>query len=68
MINKESQNFHITIKQGTTWYNMETEIETEETYKYFILEKTWCAYSGQSATSCMASLGANFQYKWWTWK
>ena len=28
MINKESQNFHIMIKQGITWYNLETEIET----------------------------------------
>ena len=27
MINKEAQNFHIMIKQGTTWYNLETEIE-----------------------------------------
>ena len=28
MINKETQNFHIMIKQGITWYNKETEIET----------------------------------------
>ena len=28
MINRESQNFHIMIKQGITWYNLETEIET----------------------------------------
>ena len=28
MINKESQNFRIMIKQGITWYNSETEIET----------------------------------------
>ena len=28
MINKESQNVHIMIKQGITWYNLETEIET----------------------------------------
>ena len=28
MINKETQNFHIMIKQGITWYNLETEIET----------------------------------------
>ena len=27
MINKETQNFHIIIKQGITWYNLETEIE-----------------------------------------
>ena len=27
MINKESQNFHIIIKQGITCYNLETEIE-----------------------------------------
>ena len=27
MINKESQNFHKMIKQGITWYNLETEIE-----------------------------------------
>ena len=27
MINKESQNFHIIIKQGIIWYNLETEIE-----------------------------------------
>ena len=25
MINKETQNFHIMIKQGITWYNLETE-------------------------------------------
>ena len=28
MINKESQTVHIMIKQGITWYNLETEIET----------------------------------------
>ena len=28
MINKETQNVHIMIKQGITWYNLETEIET----------------------------------------
>ena len=28
MINKETQNFHIMIKQGITWYNLETKIET----------------------------------------
>ena len=28
MMNRESQNFHIIIKQGITWYNLETEIET----------------------------------------
>ena len=28
MINKETQNFHIMIKQGIIWYNLETEIET----------------------------------------
>ena len=28
MINKETQNFHIMMKQGMTWYNLETEIET----------------------------------------
>ena len=27
MINKETQHFHIMIKQGITWYNLETEIE-----------------------------------------
>ena len=28
MMSKEMQNFHIMIKQGITWYNLETEIET----------------------------------------
>ena len=28
ILNKETQNFHIMIKQGITWYNLETEIET----------------------------------------
>ena len=28
MMNGESQNFHIKIKQGITRYNLETEIET----------------------------------------
>ena len=28
MMSKETQNFHIVIKQGITWYNLETEIET----------------------------------------
>ena len=28
MMNRETQNFHIMIKQGITWYNLETEIET----------------------------------------
>ena len=28
MMNKEIQNFHIIIKQGIAWYNLETEIET----------------------------------------
>ena len=28
MMSKEIKNFHIMIKQGITWYNLETEIET----------------------------------------
>ena len=28
MINKEPLNFHMMIRQGITWYNLETEIET----------------------------------------
>ena len=28
MTNKETKNFHIMIKQGITWYNLETERET----------------------------------------
>ena len=35
-MNRESQNFHIMIKQGITWYNLETE--TVQTYRYFILD------------------------------
>ena len=27
MMSREIQNFHIMIKQGITWYNLETEIE-----------------------------------------
>ena len=38
MISKETQNFHIMIKQGITWYNLETEIETVWISKYFILD------------------------------
>ena len=28
MINQEPLNLHVMIKQGITWYNLETEIET----------------------------------------
>ena len=28
MMNKEIQNLHVMIRQGVTWYNLETEIET----------------------------------------
>ena len=28
MISKETQNFHIMIKQGITWYNLEKGIES----------------------------------------
>ena len=28
MMSKEIQTFHIKIRQGITWYNLETEIET----------------------------------------
>ena len=28
MINKEPLNFHMIIRQGITWYNLETEMET----------------------------------------
>ena len=28
MVSKETQNVHIIIKQGITWYNLEMEIET----------------------------------------
>ena len=27
MINKETLNFHMMIRQGITWYNLETEME-----------------------------------------
>ena len=37
------------IKQGITWYNLETEIETVQIYKYFILDmacllQPWCNF------------------------
>ena len=38
MVNNETQNLHMMIKQGITWYNLETEIETVYIYKYFILD------------------------------
>ena len=41
MINIETQNFHIMIKQGITWYNLETEIETVYIYKFSILDVVW---------------------------
>ena len=28
MMSREIQNFHIMVKQGITWYNLETEVET----------------------------------------
>ena len=28
MISQEALNFHMMIKQGITWYNLETEMET----------------------------------------
>ena len=28
MINKKPLNFHMMIRQGVTWYNLETEMET----------------------------------------
>ena len=28
MMSKEIQNFHIMIRQGIIWYNLETEMET----------------------------------------
>ena len=28
MLSKETQNFHLMIKQGIIWYNLETEMET----------------------------------------
>ena len=28
MINEEPLNFHMMIRQGITWYNLETEMET----------------------------------------
>ena len=28
MVNQEPLNLHVMVKQGITWYNLETEIET----------------------------------------
>ena len=35
MMNRESPNFHMMIKQGITWYNLEIEIETVSVYILF---------------------------------
>ena len=38
MINKEPLNFHLMIRQGITWYNLETEIETVYTKIWFTFQ------------------------------
>ena len=38
MINKEPLNFHMMIRQGITWYNLETEVETVQTKICFIFQ------------------------------
>ena len=55
MMNRESQNFHIMIKQGITWYNLKQYKPTHISFK------TCIAYSNQSTTSCMASSDADSQ-------
>ena len=38
MISKEPLNFHMMVRQGITWYNLETEIETVQTKMCFIFQ------------------------------
>ena len=61
MMSKEIQNFHIMIKQGITWYNLETEIETVKIYKHFILDMV-CLLQPE-CNSYMDSSDVNSQWK-----
>ena len=45
MINQEPLNFYVIIKQGMTWYNLETEIETvwaDVKYIYIYIYVYYC--------------------------
>ena len=68
LVNREPLNLHIMIRQGITWYNLETEIENSITTIYISHFRIWHVYFSQSATSCTVSSGANSQQKWWIWK
>ena len=63
-MNREPLNIHVIIRQGITWFNLETETEIVLTKIYILYFRTWLVYSNQNATFCMVTLDANSQWKW----
>ena len=54
LMNRQPLNFHVMIRQGSTWFNLETEIPEVVQIKICILE--WPVCYNQSAISCTATL------------
>ena len=56
-MNREPLNPHVMIRQGITWYNFETEVETVEVKYTFHISEIWYVYFNLSVTSCLVSSG-----------
>ena len=64
LMNREPLLFHMMIKQGITWFTLETEIpEIVYIKMYFQYLSEWPAYFNQNVTSYMPTLDANSQLK-----
>ena len=58
-MNREPLNFHVMIRQGITWFNLETETEIVQIKIYILYFRTRLVYSNQNATFCVVTLDAN---------
>ena len=50
LMNRQPLNFHVMIRRGITWFNLETEIPEVEKINMYILE--WLVCFSLNATSC----------------
>ena len=61
LMNREPLNFHMMIRQGITWFNLESETEIVYTKIHILYFRTWLVYSSQNVTFCMATSDAGSQ-------
>ena len=59
LMNRQALNFHVMVRQGITWFNLEAEMPEVVKIKLYILE--WPVYFNQNGISCTGTSDVSSQ-------